>query len=349
MLEKLGAVEWEKLERSFGPAVDVPEAIVGLASGVEARRVEALDFFWCKVIHQGTVCSSTPYSIPFILELMRSVPEPEKQDLLDLICAFASASTCPKYPDEGPSVIERCRIEVVRGWRIYLQIFASSTECTRCSAALALSHCKEWASEISAVLVERFEDEESPLVRASATLVVGKLAGGANASFLLRVSRSPGDALVKFCACLCILEWMVQDCPEDILAFVVGYLDYPLKIDEGYVQLPFSENESALGRVTALLSSLGEFEVYIPRIQGALTQIRVNDTASIHVAYTVLHRAFSSSGFCIERLTALQRSVIELFVASDALWYWGNTLLTLREFGLPEDKEGLQKILELAP
>ena len=148
MFEKLDSLNWKTLEHAYGSADDAPGQIRNLVSQTPDDRDKALSYFWCKVIHQGTVCSAAPRTIPFLLEIIESPLANNRAELLEIICALASASTCAEYPDNKPSVIGQCRLEVAIGWQKYLRLLASTDECERCSVALALGHCKEHATAI---------------------------------------------------------------------------------------------------------------------------------------------------------------------------------------------------------
>ncbi len=345
MLEHLDEIDWNSLEHSYGPASDVPAAIRSLLSENEDEWREALDFFWGKVIHQGTVSSATPRTIPFLLEVIEICPESRKPELLELISAFAGASTCPEYSETGPDVIEDCRLGVSRGWQIYLQIYLNSSERGSCAAALALSYCCESALEVAGVLAKHLEHEPNPWKASSGIIAVGKLAGQSKLEWLLHLARSVEHSLVRFCASRAVLESAKDDSPEDIKTEILSYLQNSTQVDDFYERLSFGNGESPLGETVQLICRLESFAEFVPGIRAAMQRLRKNDTASILVASAILERAFPRESFYYESLTPLQCLVIETFVNSDRMWDWGNVLNLLREYGLPQDREELKGTL----
>src|SRR5437660_1302427 len=93
MLETLSAVPWSELQHAYGTASDVPELIRALASPEQKVHEDALVYLYSRVLHQGSVYSSTPYVVPFLCELL-AVPEVQnKVGLLNYLRATAESAT----------------------------------------------------------------------------------------------------------------------------------------------------------------------------------------------------------------------------------------------------------------
>ena len=346
MFEKLDHVNWSVLEHAYCTAEDVPEQIRNLASLKSEDREKALSFFWCQVIHQGTVYSATPQTIPFLLEIIESPLGENKAELLAIICAFASASTYPEYSPDQPNTIEQCRREVSKGWCKYLDVLALADESTRCCAALALGHCTEHAAGIVHRLKDHLSHETSALVSASMLLCIGKLAGAANVDYLTNFARTSSQAVVRFSAALSLAQTLKDKCPDDVLNVLIEYLNDPSVVDASYLQLPSSQDESGVAVVTAALCKSGlDLKRFIIGIRAGLNGLRANDTASIGIAHSLLNHAFPNGQRYSGKLSDIQYAVLELMVESDRIWYWGNVILILRSFGLADGREDLRQIL----
>lgn len=346
MFEKLDHVNWSALEHAYGTAEDVPEQIRNLASLESEDREKALIFFWCKVIHQGTVCSATPQTIPFLLEIIESPLGENKAELLEIICAFASASSCPEYSPDQPGTIEQCRCEVSKGWRKYLDVLALADESLRCCAALALGHCTEHATGIVYHLKAHLADETSPLVSASMLLCIGKLAAAANVDYLTIFTRNSSKAVVRFSAALSLAQTLKGSCPDDVLNVLIEYLNDPSVVDESYLQLPSSQDESGVALVTAALCKSGlDLKRFIGNFRVGLNALRANDSASIGIAFSLLDHAFPNGQRFAGKLSGIQYALLELMVESDRIWYWGNVITIFRSFGLADGREDLRQML----
>ena len=346
MFEKLDHVNWSVLEHAYGTAEDVPEQLRNLASLAPEDREKALSFFWCKVIHQGTVCSATPQTIPFLLEIIESPLGENKAELLAIICAFASASSCPEYSPDQPDTIEQCRREVSKGWCKYLDVLALADESTRCCAALALGHCTEHAAGIVNRLKDHLAHETNPLVSASMLVCIGKLAAAANVDYLTHFARTSSQAVVRFSAALSLAQTLKDKCPDDVLNLLIESLNDPSVVDESYLQLSSSQDESGVALVTAALCTSGlDLKRFIGNIRAGLNGLRASDTASIGITHSLLDYAFPNGQRFAGKLSGIQYAVLELMVESDQIWYWGNVITIFRSFGLADGREDLRQML----
>jgi hypothetical protein len=71
MLDKLDAIDWDRLTHAYGHAGDVPALIRALTSPDPEQWVGALSGLYDALCHQTcTVYEATPPAIPFLLELL---------------------------------------------------------------------------------------------------------------------------------------------------------------------------------------------------------------------------------------------------------------------------------------
>jgi hypothetical protein len=84
--DTLDQVPWNELSHAYGTAERVPSSLRKLASWVPHIRKEALRGLEISVTHQGQCYSSTPYVVPFFLELVDAKLVQDKDKLLEF-CA----------------------------------------------------------------------------------------------------------------------------------------------------------------------------------------------------------------------------------------------------------------------
>ena len=74
VLAGLNDVDWAALSHAYGPAVDTADLLRQAASHDSQAASEALNELHASIFHQGTVYSSTPVAVPFLVELARGAP-----------------------------------------------------------------------------------------------------------------------------------------------------------------------------------------------------------------------------------------------------------------------------------
>jgi hypothetical protein len=84
--DTLDQVPWNELSHAYGTAERVPSSLRELVSWVPHIREEALYQLKVSVTHQGQCYSSTPYVVPYLLELVDAKLVQDKDKLLEF-CA----------------------------------------------------------------------------------------------------------------------------------------------------------------------------------------------------------------------------------------------------------------------
>lgn len=92
----LDQVPWNELSHAYGTAERVPTSLRKLASWVPRIRKEALSGLEISVTHQGQCYSSTPYVVPFFLELVDAKLVQDKDKLLEF-CASMLADRAGSF------------------------------------------------------------------------------------------------------------------------------------------------------------------------------------------------------------------------------------------------------------
>jgi hypothetical protein len=92
VLETLDAIDWSKINHSYGPATDLPTQIRALAFGNKEEQEEALWELHGNIWHQGTVYEATAQTVPFLLEMVRE-KHPGSADILALLALTANGTS----------------------------------------------------------------------------------------------------------------------------------------------------------------------------------------------------------------------------------------------------------------
>ncbi|MFE7130147.1 hypothetical protein ACFVIM_04745 [Streptomyces sp. NPDC057638] len=176
-------VRWAALEHAYGPAVDVPELLYGLASPDPAEREAALDGMYAAVHHQGDVYDSTLACIPFLLEL---VGDPSVQDrggvveLLTSIGCIDLDGDDELDPDdeefEYAANYAMAASAVTAGADVFLALIDSEDRGVRLAVPLALATLHGEPELVLGLLRERLKVERDPEVRLACVEAGGRIA-----------------------------------------------------------------------------------------------------------------------------------------------------------------------------
>ncbi|KUL28014.1 HEAT repeat domain-containing protein [Actinoplanes awajinensis] len=92
MFSGLDDVDWASMDHAYGSADEIPALLEALRSPVPEERGKALDDFYNKVHHQGSVYPSTTASLPFLLELARDPATPDRDRVVGLLVSIGEES-----------------------------------------------------------------------------------------------------------------------------------------------------------------------------------------------------------------------------------------------------------------
>ncbi|MFE6782142.1 HEAT repeat domain-containing protein, partial [Streptomyces sp. NPDC057680] len=81
MINDLDSIDWASLGHAYGPADDVPGWLRGMVSPDPEVRKEAFGNFYGKVLHQGSVYSSTVASVPFLFAMADDPATPDRAEV----------------------------------------------------------------------------------------------------------------------------------------------------------------------------------------------------------------------------------------------------------------------------
>ncbi|WP_354690783.1 hypothetical protein [Phytobacter sp. RSE-02] len=115
--ERIYAINWNSSCTAYGPANDVPELLLQLASDDHEAAMTASHKLWCGLCHQHVSMAPAGYiALPFILEVLDSADELLTVEILDILWGFAQCciETGPHAPDYFEPTRERLIVELPR-------------------------------------------------------------------------------------------------------------------------------------------------------------------------------------------------------------------------------------------
>lgn len=117
LLARIYAINWSSSYTAYGPANDVPELLVQLASDDHKIAKTASHKLWCGLCHQHVSMAPAGYiALPFILEILDNADELLSIEILDILLGFAKCciETGPNVPDYFEPTRERLIAELPR-------------------------------------------------------------------------------------------------------------------------------------------------------------------------------------------------------------------------------------------
>ncbi|WP_163827056.1 MULTISPECIES: hypothetical protein [Proteus] len=115
--DRVRAIDWSSSYTAYGPANDVPELLLQLTSDDHNEAKIASHKLWCGLCHQHVSMAPAGYlALPFLLEILDSVDDSIKSEVLDILWGFAKCCTevSPNVPKYFEPVRERLISELPR-------------------------------------------------------------------------------------------------------------------------------------------------------------------------------------------------------------------------------------------
>lgn len=87
--EEIERVPWAELTHAYGPAKDTPEHLIALLSNDSHVINRARSALWASICHQGSVYEASCAAVPFLIRILREVPNERRPDILSLLAGLA--------------------------------------------------------------------------------------------------------------------------------------------------------------------------------------------------------------------------------------------------------------------
>jgi hypothetical protein len=205
MLDDLDHIPWNQLYHAYGTAEDVPDLIRALLSTKEQERRNAQGMLYMGVLHQGSICTATPYVATLLIRLLADPSVPDRAWLLSFLgSALRSADTtieclpanrqdylenCIQYGEMTPETANvafeeelqasaMTRDAILKSIEVYFRALEDDEPAVRQAAIGLLMHCREVRDQLlqRVCLLMHIEDDASVL--ASMILSMGQMPQG---------------------------------------------------------------------------------------------------------------------------------------------------------------------------
>jgi hypothetical protein len=174
-LAGLHEVAWDELEHAYGKASSVPHMLDALSSASEDDRGWAISGLSASINHQGSVYSASGPAVPFLVELAGRADVEDRQRILHLLAGLAVHD--PQWflyadLDEAASPAQP---EVAAGGPVFVRLLADPDRDVRTGAAYVLSFIMP-PPEASAAVKRALALETDRYARSSLLLALGYIA-----------------------------------------------------------------------------------------------------------------------------------------------------------------------------
>lgn len=166
MIEGLERVAWAELSHAYGSAGDVPDLLRRMAGTDETDVITAQEELRARILHQGSVCTATAPTVPFLGALLTGA---HPGGIAHLLGDMADI----RDPD-----LADLRAAVTAQVDRLLPLLSAADGYTRQVTAFALAHCPGRRPEIIPALRERWTTEPEPAVRGSLVIAIVTLDPG---------------------------------------------------------------------------------------------------------------------------------------------------------------------------
>ena len=246
--------------------------------------------------------------------------------------------------------VESARLAVVAGSSVYLKLLDDPIPEIRFSAAYTLAVGRDRAAEIVPRLEQRLKVEADDRVKASILLSLTCVGGGDTGPVVERYLDPAQSRVVRVAAAISLARVAGERTPEAAVTQLMEAIADPGPIDETYLQLPWSDDESVVAAVTSALGRLGaaSAETTVPRMLDALGRLPHHDSGGITMVGAILSLVFDErqNPRHASELTEFQRDVLRRLARCNPAWVWGNVSWILSRFGLPHSRTKMKEFVK---
>ncbi|BCJ74995.1 hypothetical protein CS0771_45390 [Catellatospora sp. IY07-71] len=154
-------VRWGRMRHAYGPAVEVPDLLRGLADADPATRETALDAMYGGIHHQGDVYACTIAVIPFLLRIAADTGRPGRAEVIELLASIGGADS----PEPGAGLYRQAREAVADAYPLWSALARDPDPGVRAAVPAVLPVCIARPADCVGLLRDRFAVEEDLPVR----------------------------------------------------------------------------------------------------------------------------------------------------------------------------------------
>lgn len=182
MLEGLDQIDWTKVGGhvyASRPVTHIPGIIRDVLSDDEDVQRDALDFLFGSGQDTGNIHDTTPFIVPFILEILADESAPAKSSILQRLVDISGLHVYTGGRGHISIHDQRNQISTYEalesGIPVYVKLLKHDTIRLRVLAAQMLSAMGDSIERVIPVLVEHFDEEADESVQAALVEAVGKI------------------------------------------------------------------------------------------------------------------------------------------------------------------------------
>lgn len=201
LLAGVDQIRWGRMTHAYGPAVEIPGLLRGLADADPATRETALDAMYGSVHHQGDVYACTVAAIPFLVRITADTGRPGRGEVIELLASIAAADS----PGPFTGHPRKARDAVAQEYPLWLSLLDDADPQVRAAVSPLFLVCADQRSEAMAALRQRFATEPEPRVQKAIVEAVAELArrgvdAPATGGWLAELLNHANDARLRLTA-----------------------------------------------------------------------------------------------------------------------------------------------------
>lgn len=372
VLEGLDDVSWAKFDHAFGPADDVPDLLLALASADDDSRARAQFELYGTLWHQGKVYQATQHAVPFLIGLLEQAEHVDRPWVLVYLAALAHGNSHHEvHQDIGLYEQERGTPEfeakihrellwvaeahhAVRiGVPTYRRMLEHDEPATRAAAAYLLGDLRQDAPVTIPLLAKRLEHEQHVVARASLAEALGHLGDEPLTRVrLANLVENDGSPYVRWAAARSLAFLAGEDSPDSVTQTLLDSIRDPSMLEDAHAESPWAEENTPAASARALLA-LGPVKAgpTVGRLVELLSQ--ADPSSATALCEAMLGLSFSrndAEAASYDALSPSQQGIVRTIAYSECAWSMGaNMNVLLARHKLPRDAGSLQAYAGLSP
>src|SRR5260370_10293682 len=164
MRSVIDGIAWDKLEDAYGKANEVPGLLKQIARARGQNLFEVMDLLCSRVLHQGTIYSSSPPVARITVEFLKTTGKREKPMFYGLLSGFAEAPrqaihdgrAIPCHAGGDPADGAAIRDEILNAHALFARDLANPDTSIRAYAAGLLTAFPDADPTVARLGLERY-------------------------------------------------------------------------------------------------------------------------------------------------------------------------------------------------